>query len=233
VSRDGDGDRPDDPDWIAELAAQRRSGSETAPHGRAVSSALILPPGSLPRDHELRAVLKAIDSVHGDGELAAIPVRWGIPANAAVAEYTATADLAEAVSLTIDSRRARWMIGTVHEIGHFLDHRGIDDPTALASRQSPQLADWRVAVNSTSGYRSLVDRPAALEYLGQPEELWARSYAQWVALRSGDETLRRQIVELRGPDPSEIAVHIQWDAADFEPIADAFDTLFRRLGWIA
>lgn len=172
MTTDGNGD---DPDWLTELAALRGRPVGTGPRGRAVSSALILPPGVLPHDLELRALLATIDAVHGDGELPPLPVRWGIPSNSAVAEYTATADLTEAVSLTIDSRRARWVLATAHEIGHFLDHQGIDSPTGFASRESALLNDWRTATYATSAYQALVEHPDTSIYLGQPEELWARS----------------------------------------------------------
>lgn len=50
MTTDGNGDGENGSDWLAELAAQRGGRVGTGPHGRAVSSALILPPGVLPRN---------------------------------------------------------------------------------------------------------------------------------------------------------------------------------------
>lgn len=211
---------------------QRRSGSATTPRGRAVSSALILPPGALPRDQELRALLATIDAVHGDGALPALPVRWGVPDRGAVAQCRVTQDLGEAVSLTIDPNRSRWPLATVLEVGHFIDHRGIGAERSMASRSSRLLSGWRRAVRQSRAYRTLRDAFGAPPYLADEEELWARSYAQWIAARSGDQTLRTQVVQSRGPDSSVPAYFGQWDDDDFEPIAAEIALLFRRLGWI-
>jgi hypothetical protein len=233
VTTDGDGDGPDDPGWIAELAAQRSGRAGATPRGRPVSSALLLPSGVLPRDLELRALLATIDAVHGDGELPLLPVRWGIPRTGEVALYTVADDLNQPVWLTVDSRRGRWHAGMVHEIGHFLDHQGIGPPVDFASRGDRLLGAWRTAVRRSRAVRSLRRFPESDSYFGRPEELWARCYLQWIALRSGNERLRRQVVELRGHDPADAAFYAQWDDDDFMPIADAIDRLFRRLEWIA
>jgi hypothetical protein len=233
VTKDGDGDRPEDPDWIAELAAQRPGHSETVPRGRSVSSALILPPGVLPHDLELRSLLATIDSVHADGKLPPLRFRWGVPRTGEVAVYTVADDLSQPVRLAVDSRRARWQVGVIHEIGHFLDHQGIDSPVDFASRSGRLLEDWRTAVRLSRAVGALQRFPEIGSYLGRPEEVWARCYVQWIALRSGNPSLRRQVVELRGHDSASAEFYAQWEDDDFAPIADALDRLFRRLKWIA
>ncbi len=70
-----------------------------------------------------------------------------------------------------------------------------------------------------------------------PEELWARSYTQFVAIRSGDERLRTSLNALRHKYPREMtsgAVYfpVQWDDDDFETIDLAVEGVFRRMGWI-
>ena len=193
---------------------------------------MILPPGELPRDRQLRALLAAIDAVHGDGALPRIPVRWGVLPRGMVAQYRTTRTSTEAVSLTINPNRSRWMLAAVHEIGHFLDHQGIGDDSTMASRTSPLLLPWRHAVVESHAYRTLVEDFGSPPYLTDVEELWARSYAQWIALHGGEETLRTQVVQSRGSDPR-VAVHsAQWHDDDFEPIADEVTRLFRRLRWI-
>ena len=234
MTTDGSGNGPDDPGWIAELAAQRRGRSEMVPRGRPISSALILPPGVLPRDRQLRMVLAEIDAVHGDGELPPLSIRWGVLPLGLVALYRSTDDHLDTVSLTIHPNRTRWMLATVHEIGHFLDHQGIGEPSSFASLGDRLLREWQGAVERSRTLSMLrtFSRGTAAPYFERPEELWARSYAQWIALRSGNETLSRQVVELRGHDPADPALYLQWDDDDFEPIADSIDCLCRGLGWL-
>ncbi|MEM6328359.1 MAG: hypothetical protein AAF791_14695, partial [Bacteroidota bacterium] len=99
---------------------------------------------------------------------------------------------------------------------------------------------WWDAVTASDAYRDLRlvadgDRPASIpllpqsyaDYLLEPWELWARSYAQYIAQRSGDPTMRSQIAGLRSDHPLK-----QWSDDDFEPIADVIDSIFRDLQWI-
>lgn len=197
-----------------------------------VGRALVLPPGALPHDRDLRTLLATIDAVHGDGVLPSVPIRWGIPDDGAVAAYKTSADLAHSVSLTIDSSRERWLLAAIHEVGHLLDHRGIDTSDGFASGDNLLLEAWRSAARSSEAYQWLESEFGPETYLTRYEEVWARSYAQWVATRSNDATLLRQIVQSRGTDPESPDVYRQWAPADFEPIGAAIDDLFRRLEWI-
>jgi hypothetical protein len=66
-------------------------------------------------------------------------------------------------------------------------------------------------------------------YLREPEELFARGYAQWIAERSGNEDM------LRGVDNYREAARVghapqAWEPEDFEPIGKAFDALFQNKG---
>lgn len=65
------------------------------------------------------------------------------------------------------------------------------------------------------------------------KELFARSYAQWIAVRSqhpvGLEELQRLLARPT-TDPTQPYLR-QWSEADFAPIARAFDRLFALLGW--
>ena len=64
----------------------------------------------------------------------------------------------------------------------------------------------------------------------QGDELWARSYAQYIATKSGSAALMRELNEVRnGTNDYRFA---QWDDADFKPISAAMDVLFKGLGWL-
>lgn len=134
----------------------------------------------------------------------------------------------------------------IHEVGHYLSHQGIGDPRLMAAR-SADLHGWLDAVANTpqlqqlilltrvqevpvmlpNGQRGLVPVDHVwLDYMLEAEEVWARSYAQWIALRSGDARLAADLAHRSGGIYPE-----QWLAADFEPVAAAIDELMRRLGW--
>lgn len=233
MNTDGNGDGPNERDWIKDLAAQRpaRAWPGLTPRGRSVSSALVLPPGVLPRDRRLRALLATIDAVHGDGDLPRIPIRWGVLPGDVVAQYRTTDDFTQTVSLTIDPNRSRWPLAMIHEIGHVIDHRGIDEPLTMASRTSPLLSHWRQAVGESRAYCTLIDDFGTVPYLTDEDEVWARSYAQWIASRSGDESLITLVVQSKGVDPRLPRFFGQWDDDDFVAIADQITQLFQRLGW--
>ena len=67
-----------------------------------------------------------------------------------------------------------------------------------------------------------------LEYLLKPRERIARSYAQYIAESSVDEVMLEQISKIRA-DEMYGARH--WDSDSFKPIKDAYDALFRAMGW--
>lgn len=75
--------------------------------------------------------------------------------------------------------------------------------------------------------------PTWLAYSLRTEELWARSYAQYIAVRSGDAGM---MAELRTEQAEQrrmaVPITTQWQDADFAPIARAMDALFAALGWL-
>ena len=102
----------------------------------------------------------------------------------------------------------------------------------FASEVSPELAEWRQAVNASAAAGACRASLAAggttrkyYTYLLTGREQFARSYAQYVATKTGDTTLLAHIAANR-PGME------QWTAADFHPILQAFDKLFAARGWI-
>jgi hypothetical protein len=69
-----------------------------------------------------------------------------------------------------------------------------------------------------------------MRYLREPEELFARAYAQYVAVRSGDERMLKGVKDYQdgakaGHPP------MAWEDKDFQPIAAAFDSMFGERNW--
>jgi hypothetical protein len=77
-------------------------------------------------------------------------------------------------------------------------------------------------------YRLLMGR---LAYHAQPEELWARSYEQYIYRKTGN--LPDEIIQFAEDSVGKDNAHLLvWDSVDFEPIMEAFDNIFRRKGWL-
>lgn len=124
-----------------------------------------------------------------------------------------------AVSMSVNLLDQNKTATLIHELGHFLDHKGLGgDDLHFASATDPSFDAWRAAVD-TSDARSILDEMATwnpavdgdwstfentvtgetttwnpntthvVDYLLDPREVFARAYAQWVILRGGDQAL--------------------------------------------
>jgi len=176
---------------------------------------------------DISTAIAAIDKVHDDGALPEIPI-MGQTGGSALGIYRFTASGA-ARDIGI-SKDGDWPgMTTAHEIGHLIDHQVLGTPGEFASVASPDLAEFRSAVQATAAVKEI--NALSVWQQGsflQPYELWARAYAQYIAMRSGDPLLIGQLNTIRsGPQPWR-----QWSAEDFAPVATAIDNLFRTKGWL-
>ncbi len=126
----------------------------------------------------------------------------------------------------------------VHEFGHFLDQRGIGIRGMFSSEGDPILDEWRGAVlnsQAVTAIRSVrattksYSRKEYLDYLLSLKELFARSYAQYIAKKSGNKKLLEELQSLRVQGGLE--GDRQWSDEDFEPILRAFDRFFEQIGY--
>lgn len=128
-----------------------------------------------------------------------------------------------------------------HEYGHFLDHQlfgnGKPGLNSLATHSnSPEVkALMKAAARSPEikRLRAKLRDPMTPEhhaeyiaYLLMPAEIFARSYAQWVAQRSGDARMRAELHDVRGADREMHGYESQWSDANFHPMSREFDRLF-------
>lgn len=134
--------------------------------------------------------------------------------------------------------------GTVHETGHYLDsvHLGdFDSPQGTffgrkpESRYASQYGNeeydaWREAIkNSEAGSRM---RIYGSSYQKDWTEIWARSYEQWIAERSGDEQMKAQIRAWTDGEEEEGKKFVSYwtDPEDFAPVAKEIEKLFAKRG---
>lgn len=199
----------------------------------------------------LRDAIAAINRVHQDG---ALPI--AAPSRAFFHDRHGQCSLQrDKIAIKINLAGPHAELTTVHEIGHFLDYSGLGRPGEIASETSGVLDRWRASVKQSRKLQRLaplltVESGGAtgtppggtvveyeadrdyLRYLIQPRELWARSYAQFIAVKSGDPTLRKQLDGLRGQSAWMSSYGVQWDEDDFLPISASIEAISHDLGWM-
>ena len=120
-----------------------------------------------------------------------------------------------------------------HEIAHALDWYVFGGGQGYGNRaNTPLWSEWLAAVQASASYAHLQERlhddfPAVREfarYLLQPEELFARAYAQWAATVSASGDFAGELAPLLERDPRP-----QWQAGEFVTIQAATTALLRSL----
>lgn len=118
-----------------------------------------------------------------------------------------------------------------HEFGHYLSK----GPPGMFDQGSdyidegvlePKFQDFQRAVVESETFRHIAgnltdDDPGYAGYLSTNEEVWARAYSQWVAVKSGDKVMQNQIARL-GKDTG------YWVGSDFDGVFDAMEDIFRK-----
>jgi hypothetical protein len=110
------------------------------------------------------------------------------------------------------------------------------DETGIWTSPTERFDGWRQAVDqsealeqleSLSSAPPLPELTQAFGYLLRTEELFARSYVEWVTVRSDDDSLHEEL----GLSISTLKYPEYWGFDDFGPIADQLDLVFEELGW--
>lgn len=195
------------------------------------------PPEGHPAVEKVADALAAISAVHLlPAGPATVPLRLdrSLAADGADGEYSAETNI---IRLHPDAEQLTFT--TLHEVGHAIDDLHIGTPGEMASWSGdPLMADWIDAIGRSERiqqYLRTLDSPAIvaypgldehLEYLLLPPEAFARSYAQWIATRSGNTAALAAV-----DDDLASALPRQWTLTDFAPIGRALDQLARALHW--
>ena len=221
--------------------------SSRVPAGIPISRSIQVPAGRA--FDPVRRALEAIDSVHGDGVLPLLPV-IRTRGRVQVGAYEWNEHTGESLRLSFSSTGTHPELSVVHEIGHFLDHRGLGRRGELGSAIGAALNLLR-AIEVTEAFARLqalrlrrrvrVKTPIREEfetvnqrlvlYLLDPRELFARAYAQFIALASGDAALVEQLNDLRSSRRGTV-YHDIWEDDDFSGVATEFVRLFERRRWL-
>jgi hypothetical protein len=196
---------------------------EGKPRLRTLEDVVALPRRS-PLTAELQRALGAASRLHGlHSDLSPVPV----VATATISESGAYRfRLRDPIDLRVSRVGGRSALGFLHELGHLLDHQIFYDrkTRAWASGVHAAFAPWRDAAQSLEK-RILPGGYTRQRYFQSVHEVWARSYAQTVLLRSEDAGLLRRLERLQAEDDAHI-----WPAGQFEPVALEVELVFERLG---
>jgi len=144
-------------------------------------------------------------------------------------------------TIVLAERGRHQHLSLLHELGHFIDRYTSPPGSYSSAIARPQWRSWREAVEESEEiYRLVIDaqktqhrdtRRAALYNL-EPDEIWARCYAQYIATVSGDVRLRRELkaFSLELSRDGDFLTR-QWSDESFVPIRETMDEIFEELGW--
>ena len=179
--------------------------------------------------------LSLIEKVHGVFPLPLVPIYYLETARAG--GYTP-----QPRSIEISLLSPRPVLTIVHEVGHLLDdalgdfevYSSMEQGTPIYSvvqtaLQSESMQAMQEYLAVTSGMT--LTRLNVMKWMDVPE-IWARAYAQYIALRSEDVMLQIHLQEEISLAQEEIERYVQWQYEDFAPIAGAIDEMFEQLGWL-
>ncbi len=240
---------------LLRLLGKKPAPVQRLPAGPApVSDALDVEAG--PSDKPLRDALAAVDAVHRDGQLPKIPVKRVVLSRGMHGHFMHVAG-GSPLEIAVHPAAGHAALTAVHEVGHFLDYSGLGASGEFCSVTGDLLSGWRAAVRDSIAvqrlgrlWRFTADRaqePQAdgagsvvrygvehryIEYLLQNEELWARSYAQFITVKSAHPELRDQLDRLRSRPERRLYHGPQWDDEDFLPILAEIEAVFRQQGWM-
>lgn len=198
--------------------------------------------------------INTIEGVHGFGNFdKIIRVFRGRCSNGneVYSEYCCDPEtgLGHSVAVHPDSRRPTF--ACIHELAHFGDQFALGAAGHFASPNDAALSAWRKAVDGTKAVTDLkktlddytfiddngdvlpvlADEREYVNYLLRRQELFARSYTQYIIGKSRKRTVKAMLEQIRVSAENTIYPEV-WDYDDFEAVARALDILFRQKGWI-
>jgi hypothetical protein len=227
-----EGERP-----VAQPAQDEPGQAPVPPRDRPVSAS-VRPAMRGPLRDQVETALREIDRVHDDGDLPQIDVVASTKRALGYFSTRGSPGNKTAHHIGIRSTGPWPAFSSLHEVGHLLDLEAIGSKGVLASSTGDSLLAPVLDAARTSDAIKRLERLLGnavvgsaewthYKYLLQPPEIWARAYAQFVAARSGNSTLRLQLDLAISSSSSR-----QWDHDDFKPVSAAIASMMQRLRWL-
>lgn len=192
-------------------------------------------------EEAVRSALELAGTVHDDGVIPAVVAQVRLPLllPKAGGVYRPSGGPERLPLLRINPNATDPKLAMLHELGHLLDNHGLHRASGqrlYASEGQPELKPLMRALVDSSAYRRLVERETATGeiYWTRPRELFARSYAQWIAAETGDADLEASILAVRRREREDVSLwkESQWTRMDFQGIKKEFRRLFTKKGWL-
>jgi hypothetical protein len=194
-----------------------------------------------PLSRELHHAVEVIDRLHRFPEILPVPVVLN-RSRRDEGSYHCLSRPCRPVRIEISQFAVRPALTLLHEVGHLLDHMALNPlKGTFGSDYDPAFERlwecWRKSravrhLNALATRKRPVvpqDIRRFLLYQVRASELWARTYAQWIALRSDDLLLTSQLRSAREHDPyTQWTGQHFWEDDDFAGIMDAVDELLRQ-----
>jgi len=192
----------------------------------------------------LRNTISIVDSVHRFSAVPSFPVvitrRRG--ENGAYI-YRTRPSRPEAIEISAHGDHIQLTL--LHELGHLLDHMTLNPIKRGFASQFDSTFDplirWWAEDRLVNDLSEMLRRYGRMETSWacrrlreelDPMELWARTYAQWVTVRSGDQELAQKLGELRlkGEYFAGRWCTLHWEEAEFGGIIPMVDRLMEEAG---
>lgn len=183
-------------------------------------------------------VIQTIDSVHGDGPLPGMALKYIKRKSTTLGSYSLSNTEIKIFDITQSP------ITLVHEMGHWIDHHGFKNIAKVPSNYGVQsMASYSdllkpiiTAANASKKIKDIKSDPILGRkwkvYASSNHEIFARAYAQYIATKSGNKQMIDGLKERQGSDFVRSVYPEQWDDDDFKPIYNEFEKLFKSIGWI-
>jgi SPP1 gp7 family putative phage head morphogenesis protein len=192
-----------------------------------------------------KEALDIVDSIHVDGDLPDAALRI-VPASTKDYNGAFQPTFLGGPKFFLRNEGPTPMLTQIHETGHFLDFEYFGGGKGSAVHTSAEFEGFRTAVAESEEWQQLDLIKARLEaknaavgltrteikiykrvdYLLTPWELWARAYAQYIAVESGNDELLANLATIR-----QSGLGGQWGTEDFKEIRGEIDALIRSMGW--
>ncbi len=170
-------------------------------------------------------VLNAINQVHGDGTLPKLPLKASRSK-----KWNGVYDPKRGGNIRI-AGGPHVELTIAHEIGHFLDHRGLPGSSMWSNNSESPLIQALKNSPQAIKLKEILPLKSQAYYLDNAE-LFARAYAQYIAFKSKDPKLLLQVKNIQLNSGIKWFSLTQWAMEDFLPIQAEFDKLFRSMGWL-
>lgn len=177
-------------------------------------------------------VTSIIDKIHGDGNLPGCSASLNntMSARGKFSSYYRTIDI------NVNNNNHPELTA-IHEIGHYLDYHGLTkEPGEIRMTDSLNLPKAKALLDAMKNTTTIKEGAKFYSYDNdyqsyylRDREIFARAYAQYIATKSGDALLMKQLKESQN---DKISKYMQWPDSEFRDILKAMDDLLEGNGWL-